>query len=477
MSENIQIAQKQKRQTRLAKPGRPEWEFTNAIPNAVAILDEKGRIVFVNSAWGKHSKAELLAGERYVDACRQRGHEVFLPSADTVATGLDAVLCGNVNRFACEYSVSRKAGRKHRFSLTIMQSPDGRGGAVVSHADLGEESVVPAPAKTLLQTLLSEATDAVFVCDRKERLVLANPATSHWAGLDLALHIGEPVASVVGPELAAFLLDRHEETLKVGKSYIYEGNAQTVHGLRSFDITKGVYRSPKGKIQGVFTVARDITERKAMEREIIEATDTEKQRLGQELHENLCQYLVGISLLGNVLFEDLLRLELHQAEDARQITTLVKDAIAEVRALAKGLAPMPDEQEEGLICALQELANQARTIGKVRCTVRLPRAISFINPTTGVHLFRIAQEAVYNAIKHAKAKRLGIALSTTPRAITLTVEDDGIGISADVPSSPEISSHLGLHIMKYRSRAIGAELTIAPRTKVGTVVTCILPRR
>ncbi len=461
--------------------GKKNWVAADAIPEPIALLDKAGRITAVNKAWrraspGKEPSIPAALGVLYLDLCRSGAPGLPLPRAEAISAGLNAVIEGRTDRFSCDYVAPNASGVEHRFVVNIAPLPKGRGG-MVSHFDLGprkSESVYR--SRVLSETILDETEDAFFLCDPKGRVLMANAATAKWLGVDAADIVGKKGSEIVSQDLGRFLLEQNAETIAHGKTHTFETNLATAQGFRTLLVTKGVHRSANGKVKGVFGIARDISELKAMEREIIDTSDKEKQRLGQELHENLCQYLVGISLLGNVLFEDLLRLKLKQAEDARQITTLVKDAIAEVRALAKGLAPMHQEQEEGLIVALQELAEQARVIGKIRCSLRVPRTASFVDETTSIHLFRIAQEAVHNAIKHSQAKRLQIVLSNSRKEVTLTVQDDGVGFNQGDPPKGENSSGLGLHIMKYRSRAIGAELEIRRLPEGGTAIVCTMPK-
>lgn len=208
------------------------------------------------------------------------------------------------------------------------------------------------------------------------------------------------------------------------------------------------------------------------ERRILEAVDLEKQRFATELHENLCQFLVGISLLGNALDEELLRLNLSQSQDARQITSMAKEAVVQVRGFVKQLSPLPLGHGEGLVPALEDLAEQAESGGKIKCRFYAPVDTHTMEPVIAMHLYRIAQEAVYNAIKHAQAKRLSIRVTVGRRKIVLTVRDNGIGF---IPR-PESSSGIGLRMMNSRARAIRATLEFRKLPVKGTAVICTVPK-
>ena len=196
--------------------------------------------------------------------------------------------------------------------------------------------------------------------------------------------------------------------------------------------------------------------------------------MGALLHEGPVQTLSGIWLLANALREDLVRSGVSHADDARQIERLAKEAGVELKTLLKEflMIPVPLDDGEGFLLGLEYLADQVATEGLARCTTRLPPAIEFRDAAVPRHLFKIAQEAIRNATRHSKATRLKVRLSETRRAIVLTIEDDGIGFTP----KPKSSSGLGLQIMNYRARAIGATLEISQLRVRGTAVVCTLEK-
>ncbi len=216
----------------------------------------------------------------------------------------------------------------------------------------------------------------------------------------------------------------------------------------------------------------DITDHKRLEREILEISDWEQWRIGQALHDGLSQALAGISYISNILEQKLSAKSLPEASDATQITTLVNQTLLETRPLAKGLQPN-ELKEEGLVTALEELAANTKQTFNISCKYQSSRTIRFNNDSIATHLYLIAKEAVNNAIRHGKPQNILISLDTGHGMTTLTVKDDGIGISG-VPSS---NQGRGLHIMKYRAKMIHALLSIKQGTNGGTIVTCSLPNK
>jgi len=451
---------------------------TEALANPAVVVNRQRKIIGANEPW-----KQLLAthgvdpaftgvGMDYFEALSNGlGEMVSAPAA--AGSDLEAVLSGKLkySTFACHLL---REGKTHHLVVQAGKLAASQGALLSHHA-------VSAPKRnyqnrSLFSNILEESIDGIFLCSPSGKILLANSSMARWLGRSVSEIVGRKVSEIVPADIGRILTEQNAEITASGRARTFEMNAATAHGARTFLITKGLHHTPQGRVKGVFGIVRDISGVRAMEREIIDTSDKEKQRLGQELHENLCQYLVGISLLGNVLHEELLRLGLKQAEDARQITTLVKEAITEVRTLVKGLSTLPLEQDEGLSVALQELAEQARNIGRVKCRLRVPRSLHFITTAAAVHLFRIAQEAVHNAIKHAQATTIRITLANNRRSVVLTVQDDGIGFASSNTIGDDTSSGLGLHIMNYRSRAIGARLDIRQLEGRGTAVVCTMPK-
>jgi PAS domain S-box-containing protein len=226
----------------------------------------------------------------------------------------------------------------------------------------------------------------------------------------------------------------------------------------------------------VFTgIVRDLTRQKALERELLEISDREQRRIGQDLHDGLGQQLAGIGFLSKSLENRLAARDLPEAGDARQIADLVARTIGQARAMARGLHPV-DSKGSGLMAALEELSLVVKDMFRISCRFSCPQPIIIADNATAVHVYRIAQESVNNAVRHGRAKHVVIHLEHAVRqgslqaddTVTMTVEDDGIGIPAMLPQS----KGMGMQIMKYRSELIGATLTIKPGDVKGTVVCC-----
>jgi len=219
------------------------------------------------------------------------------------------------------------------------------------------------------------------------------------------------------------------------------------------------------------SVAHDVTERRELERELIEISERERQRIGYDLHDTLGQQLAGIAFLGKVLAQRLAANHAVEATQAAQIVTFVNQAIEQARTLAGGLAPVTLETY-GLVFALQELAASVEALFHCACKVSSHHAIHITDHAVAMHLYRIVQEAVNNAIKHGKAQQIMITLSASAwqGGMTLMVHDNGIGFPTDVAKR----RGMGLRIMHHRARMIGAMLEVQPGAHGGTCVICTL---
>jgi PAS domain S-box-containing protein len=230
-------------------------------------------------------------------------------------------------------------------------------------------------------------------------------------------------------------------------------------------------RDSSGKVIRIVGIAEDITDRRQLEHQLLEISDREQARMGQDLHDGLCQKLVSIAFDNDSLEQKLAARELPETQATRAIAALLDDVITEARALSRGLFPVQLETD-GLGLALQQLAVNVSSRFKVDCDVDCPQPVPVRDNAAATHLYRIAQEAVNNAIKHGKVSSISIQLIVTGDQLRLTVSDDGVGIPL-----PLNSTGMGLHIMEYRARNIGGTLNIERGKSGGTVVSCLAPQQ
>lgn len=214
----------------------------------------------------------------------------------------------------------------------------------------------------------------------------------------------------------------------------------------------------------------EIAERERLEKEILRISESERQRIGCDLHDNLCQHLTGTAIAALNVEQDLTEIgQETAAADVRRLVALVEEGISLAREIARGLAPMHLEAD-GLLDIFQELAMTTRNHLKTDCRFDHDGTDWTADAATAIHLYRIAQEAVSNAVRHGKAKHIAIRIAATGGQVILTIEDDGCGLAA----APQDGKGMGLLIMKHRAAMIGASLSVDAVPAGGTAVTCTI---
>ena len=216
-------------------------------------------------------------------------------------------------------------------------------------------------------------------------------------------------------------------------------------------------------------LTEEIVERERLERELLEISEREQRRIGQDLHDGLCQHLTGAALAGQVLVGKLASLNLPVAADANHVVVILEEAILLSRRLAKGLYPVEIESD-GLMLALEEFAATTSKLFKVDCRFECDLPVLIHDSATAGHLYRIAQEAAGNAIKHGKAKAILIRLDASEESTVLSIKDDGSGLPEVLPKN----RGMGLRIMAHRSAMIGGIFNARRDASGGTLVTCEL---
>jgi PAS domain S-box-containing protein len=233
----------------------------------------------------------------------------------------------------------------------------------------------------------------------------------------------------------------------------------------------GAVRDEQGRLRYIVSTVLDITERKRLQQEVLEAGARERRRIGHELHDGLAQFLAGLALKARSL-EDRLRQEAPaSASEAAELVSLLGRAMQEARRLARGLDPV-EVEAGGLVPALQRLAAETTEWHGVLCECTCPEPVEKLDGETGFHLFRIAQEAVANAVRHGKPRRVGISLQREGPELCLRIVDDGRGFGPEEAANAE---GLGLRTMRYRAATLRARLKIHSQAGQGTTVECRLP--
>jgi PAS domain S-box-containing protein len=318
-----------------------------------------------------------------------------------------------------------------------------------------------------LDDLFEEASVGLVFATPGGGVIRANQAFLAMVELDGKHVLGRPLQSF------------HSDATVLGSLLSLLANRETVHNFAT------EFRTAKGETRFVLVDAdalfenghlvhsrwfiRDISRRRQLERELLESSDRERRGFAQELHDGLGQQLGGIAYLTNVLRELLSERGVPEAGSAGRIFDLVRKAIEDTRRMARGLSPIRGEPE-GLMDALRELVAQTAELRGIRCRLDCRKPVLVPDVVLAGHLYRIAQEAVNNAVRHGSPRIITISLRNTRGRITLVIADDGKGIG---PLSPNRKG-LGLRTMQYRASLIRGALTVIPRHPRGTKISCVV---
>jgi two-component system CheB/CheR fusion protein len=222
------------------------------------------------------------------------------------------------------------------------------------------------------------------------------------------------------------------------------------------------------------TIGLDVTERKTLEKQVIDASDIERRSIGRDLHDSLGQELTGLSLLMESLIRGLAEQAPQKTALGRQILKLVRQCVSQVRGMSKGLDPI-SLRGGGLASGLRDLAEDIHKQSGVECKLRCDDGVSVQDEAVATHLYRIAQEAVNNAVKHAEADHIEIDLAQDDAGIRLTICDDGKGLPG---GQGDPDNGMGMRTMRYRASVSGGTLDITAGENGkngGTKVTCFIP--
>ncbi len=332
-------------------------------------------------------------------------------------------------------------------------------------------------AETSLQTILDTVVDGIIVINERGLIELFNPAAEKLFGYSRAEVLGKPVAILIPEPIASRHQSYVERYLETGEANII-GIGREVQGQRKdgsvFPIELAVSETFSNGKRTFTGLVHDITERKRLEHAIVDASEMERKQIGQDLHDTVSQHLAGLTMLTTVLQQ-----KIEQADedarsrltpDANRIAELAATALRQVKDISHGLYPVELERN-GLGVALQQLTAQQDALFGVRCVYECAAGdLTGMERSTAVHLYRIAQEAISNAIKHAEANEISVTLQRGPSGLVLTIRDDGKGM----PKRLKNPAGLGLAIMNYRASMVGSELDISSRRGRGTVVRCVV---
>jgi len=439
-------------------------ELADNAPVMIWITDDHGNVEFANRTYLNYFDVTLadVVGQRWKDLVHPDDYESY--SQQFLAASIAR------RSFRSEARGRRGDGEWRWFDCWAVPRTTESGGAagmVGCIADITERKRAEERVREL-GAIVESSDDAILGKTLDGIITSWNKGAERIYGYAENEVIGQPISILVAA-------DRQDEAPEMlgrvarGESINhYETVRRRKDGEEIYlSLTISPIRNWEGRIVGASSVARDITERKRHEQEILAVSEHEQRRIGQDLHDDLCQRLAGIRLMADVLQRDLLAKAKPEAEQAGMIAARIRDAIANTKNIARGLSPVALESN-GLMDALQELAENSAKLFQITCEFRFEECVLVDDNTVAMHLYRIAQEAVTNAVKHGGAKEIVIHLAESEDKCILTITDDGRGL----PETFAKNQGTGLHIMKYRAATIGASLDVCRAGGRGICVSC-----
>jgi len=429
-------------------------QVINSLPDFVFLLDRDLRVLYTNRPLDSHRSGDVR-GRHVTEFIPQALHPVALATLHRV------LATGKVDGYTTAFEA--QDGRSRHFDVRVTPVlQDTQIAAVTLVAAETTEQVRAERAIATQARMIESMLEGVAVINDHGVIEITNPAFDAMFGFERGGLIGRELGTLAGRSLDQVQDSQSEDgSTKVEfEARRRDGSYFSVAGVLSgFDVAGGNHR---------LAVLQDVSERKQLERAILQAVNREQYRIGNDLHDGLGQELTGIALMLRGVAGRLTTEYPAVLPEVEGITRLVSNAIENTRALARGLSPVNLERG-GLQDALEGLAMHAMEVYGVEVSFshRAPTG-RLLNAEVANHLYRIAQEAVSNAARHGKARSIGLHLNIARAKVRLTITDDGIGM----PETALDAAGMGLKTMRYRARMMGGEVQFERAEPTGTRIVC-----
>lgn len=444
----------------------------DALSAHIAVLNEQGTIIDTNAAWrcfAEQNGAQPHAtgiGTNYLAAC-DKGMRAGAEAAAPVADAIRDLLAGRRETFSREYPCHSDDTRRWFVVRASRFEIDGAVRVVIAHENVTDRKVAELEAarrERMQGALIDALPDAVVRVHTSGRVIDARlPASTPFFNAQ-DVRAGRYLQELLLDPYSPIILDYVEDASTSGETRKWKCLMKHQTPILAFEVRF----VPSGPDE-VLIIIRDVSRERQLEAEIIEVSAREQRRIGRDIHDGLGQTLTGLSYMSRSLVR---RLEGQPAEHAvaSRIATEIEEAIRVAHALSHGLNPVELVDDE-LARALDEMAQRIENVHGIDCRFEQQGDVGVADAVATYHLYRIAQEATNNAVKHAAAPRIEMALTRDEGQLVLRIRDEGQGMTADaIPARG-----MGLQTMRYRASLIGASLRIHSVQDAGTVVTCILP--
>ena len=460
---------------------RKEKNFVKGILDTagalIIIMDSQGRILRFNEM------AREITGFNYNEVVGEKVNSFLIPEneRESVDNILHKLLNGEKHRLFYENEILTKDGDRRIVSWTntILTTASEEVEYVVSVGiDVTErrkieQELYESEAKN--RAIIENTKESVITVNSRGYIDSFNKSSEMIFGYDNEEIINQHIEKLIAPSSI-----RNDEFQNVDihwliERFLSDDTGQELNGIRKngdiFPMEISLSKVELDKSEIYTFIIRDISERRELEQQILEISENERRRIGQDLHDGLGQMLTGIGLITENLARQLETDKTNQAGEAYEIAKLIHDADVQARGLARGLLPV-DLDDEGLVVALQRLADNAKRMSGISCKLSIKGIQTIPEKEMAIHLYRIAQEAMNNAIKHGKATEISLNLINNEDQLILRIQDNGVGF----PDNENKEPGMGVRIMHYRARIIGGRLKIDRDLLGTTIVSCIIPK-
>jgi PAS domain S-box-containing protein len=446
----------------------------------VAILDHQGVIRMVNAEWNVMAArngsdiASCGVGVNYLEVCR-RAAAAGSRGAAEVAAAIERLLAGSSQSFNIDYSCLVQT-RVHWFNLRLLSfQMDQQIGILVTHEDITRQRLVQ---KTLDKVWLvaRKMFNGIVIFDALGRIEWVNEGFTTITGVSIPDAMGSPVMGVLGgAEANESLRDffatgaPRDSTLNTQISLRRPNHSSTPASLVWVDIRIDPLMRENGITQQFVAILNDVTESKLSQQALVTIVHHERERLAHDLHDGLGQELAGASMMIGAIVTANPQLAPGVRDDLMYVASILRDSIKTCQSVAWDFSSTISGRD-GLLGALRDLVERTKRRYKVKVELRAGSQRPLIGLVAD-HLYRIAQEAISNALKSAQPQKIVVSFREYKNCTVLCITDDGVGIDP-AAASGGIGAGMGLRIMRHRANVIGAELFIGPLPGGGTQVRC-----
>lgn len=328
-------------------------------------------------------------------------------------------------------------------------------------------------SQAVAEAIFSTSTDAIITADPKGKILSANKAVSRMFGYEHDELLGENLEMLMPNYPKINQVEYIDGYPATGEKKIIDRMIEA-QGLKKDDTIFPIELALSEIVcngDRIFAgIIHDLSTRRSLENRLIEIGNEERRRIGRDLHDGLGQMLTGIRLLADNLARKLHANAIPGADEVKEIAEMINEADGMARSIARDMVQV-EVEKKGLQFAVEELCKKTQRMTEVSCKLKKGANIEIEDHSIALHLYRIVQEAINNAVKHGNAKNIDVRLSEKDHHLSVVVQDDGIGFT----NLPEDHDGKGIQIMKYRAKMMGGNLDLIRTEFNTTMMKCLIP--